>query len=64
MACTLNPTMPTSCSPELFGMAFSLQSGEGVLIDDTVSSGLPHDDQYVPSAFAYVAEDQTLTTAH
>ena len=47
-------------------MTYSLQSVEGVLVDDTliVSSGLPHDDQYVPSAFAYAAEAQILTTTH
>ena len=44
-------------------MAFPL-SVEDVLIDDTVSSGLPHDDQYVLLAFAYAAEVQMLTTIH
>ena len=47
-------------------MTVSLQSLEGVMVDEAliVSSGLPHDDQYVPSAFAYAAEAQILTTTH
>lgn len=64
MACILKPTMPTSCSPELYGMDISLESVAGMLTDEALSSGLPHDDQYVSSLGALAASAQMLTATY